>query len=330
MAEIALPSALEQPVKGTSLWRDAAIRLRRNPAAMVGLFLIGTFIFVAIFAPFIAPHSPTEGSIVDRFKPPSLAHPLGTDLQGRDILSRIIYGARASLWVAILSVTTGLAVGLAYGAISGFIGGWLDFWMMRGVDIVLALPGLLLTITIVIILGPGLNTIAFAIAIENVPIFARILRSTILGLKESDYTLAARAIGVQRRRILTAHILPNSGLAACSRRTNPVQAGSPTWRPYAPRSCATIRPSWSARFTYGWQHAAWVKHSQSVLRSALETPTTVGNSAANAAFQASRSNRSFTTQAGRVVRPSRIAWISAATGSSASGGGAASGTSARR
>jgi peptide/nickel transport system permease protein len=210
MAEIALPSALEQPVKGTSLWRDAAIRLRRNPAAMVGLFLIGTFIFVAIFAPFIAPHSPTEGSIVDRFKPPSLAHPLGTDLQGRDILSRIIYGARASLWVAILSVTTGLAVGLAYGAISGFIGGWLDFWMMRGVDIVLALPGLLLTITIVIILGPGLNTIAFAIAIENVPIFARILRSTILGLKESDYTLAARAIGVQRRRILTAHILPNS------------------------------------------------------------------------------------------------------------------------
>ncbi|HYC06460.1 MAG TPA: ABC transporter permease, partial [Candidatus Binatia bacterium] len=108
------------------------------------------------------------------------------------------------------SVTTGLAVGLAYGAVSGFIGGWLDFWMMRGVDIVLALPGLLLTITIVIILGPGLNTIAFAIAIENVPIFARILRSTILGLKESDYTLAARAIGVQRRRILTAHILPNS------------------------------------------------------------------------------------------------------------------------
>ena len=210
MAEIALPSALEQPVKGTSLWRDAAIRLRRNPAAMFGLFLIGTFILVAIFAPFIAPHSPTEGSIVDRFKPPSLAHPLGTDLQGRDILSRIIYGARASLWVAILSVTTGLAVGLAYGAVSGFIGGWLDFWMMRGVDIVLALPGLLLTITIVIILGPGLNTIAFAIAIENVPIFARILRSTILGLKESDYTLAARAIGVQRRRILTAHILPNS------------------------------------------------------------------------------------------------------------------------
>ena len=80
MAEIALPSALEQPVKGTSLWRDAAIRLRRNPAAMFGLFLIGTFILVAIFAPFIAPHSPTEGSIVDRFKPPSLAYPLGTDL----------------------------------------------------------------------------------------------------------------------------------------------------------------------------------------------------------------------------------------------------------
>ncbi len=210
MAEIALPSAVEPAIRGTSLWRDAATRLRHNPAAMVGLFLIGTFVIMAIFAPFIAPHSPTEGSIVDRFKPPSLAHPLGTDLQGRDILSRIIYGARASLWVAILSVTTGLIVGLTYGAISGFVGGWLDFWMMRGVDIILALPGLLLTITIVIFLGPGLNTIAFAIAVENVPIFARILRSTILGLKESDYALAARAIGVPRRRILMAHILPNS------------------------------------------------------------------------------------------------------------------------
>ena len=210
MAEIALPSALEPAIRGTSLWRDAAHRLRRNPAALVGVFLIGTFILVAIFAPLIAPHSPTEGSIVDRFKPPSLAHPLGTDLQGRDILSRIIYGARASLWVAILSVSTALVVGLTYGAVSGFVGGWLDFWMMRGVDIILALPGLLLTITIVIFLGPGLNTIAFAIAVENVPIFARILRSTILGLKESDYALAARAIGVQRRRILTAHIMPNS------------------------------------------------------------------------------------------------------------------------
>jgi peptide/nickel transport system permease protein len=210
MAGIALPQVLEEPVKGTSLWRDAAGRLRRNRAAMLGLGLIALFVFVAIAAPLVAPYSPTVGTILDKFKPPSAAHLLGTDLQGRDILSRIIWGARSSLWVAVLSVTIGLTIGLIYGAISGFVGGWLDFWMMRLVDIVLSLPGLLLTITIVLFLGPGLNTIALAIAIENVPVFARILRSSILALKESDFTLAARSIGATGPRILLYHVLPNS------------------------------------------------------------------------------------------------------------------------
>jgi peptide/nickel transport system permease protein len=207
---IALRQVLEEPIKGSSLWRDAAHRLVRTPSAMVGLFLISLFVFVAVFAPFISPYDPTAGSIVNRFEPPSVQHLLGTDLQGRDILSRIFWGARASLWVSILSVTLGLLIGLFAGAISGFIGGWLDFWMMRIVDIMLSLPGLLLTITIVVFLGPGLNTIAFAIAIENVPIFARILRSSILGLKESDFTTAARSIGAKESRILINHIMPNA------------------------------------------------------------------------------------------------------------------------
>jgi peptide/nickel transport system permease protein len=210
MAGIALPQVLEEPIKGTSLWRDAARRLRRNRAALLGVFLIGLFVFVAILAPLIAPYDPTAGNIVERFRPPSSAHLLGTDLQGRDILSRIIWGARSSLWVAVLSVTVGLSLGLIYGAISGFVGGWVDFWLMRVVDIVLSLPGLLLTITIVIFLGPGLNTIALAIAIENVPVFARILRSSILALKESDFTLAARSIGATGPRILLQHVLPNA------------------------------------------------------------------------------------------------------------------------
>ena len=151
-------------------------------------FLIGLFVFVAILAPLIAPYDPTAGKIVDRFKPPNSAHLLGTDLQGRDILSRIIWGARSSLWVAVLSVPSGLSLGLVYGAISGFVGGWLDFWLMRVVDIVLSLPGLLLTITIVIFLGPGLTRSPWPSPIENVPVFARILRSSILALKESDFT----------------------------------------------------------------------------------------------------------------------------------------------
>ncbi len=210
MADIALPQILEEPIKGSSLWRDAGRRLVRNPAAMVGLFLILAFVFVAVFAPIVAPYSPTEGTILQRFKPPSTSHLLGTDLQGRDILSRILWGARSSLWVAIMSVSIGLTIGLAYGSVSGFLGGWADFWMMRVVDIILSLPGLLLTITIVLFLGAGLNTIAFAIAIENVPIFARLVRSSILALKETDFVLAARSIGAKGQRVLVNHIMPNA------------------------------------------------------------------------------------------------------------------------
>ena len=210
MAGIALPQQLEAPIKGTSLWRDAARRLMRNPAALVGLFLICTFVFVAVFAPLISPYSPLDGTIVNRFKPPGPTHLLGTDLQGRDILSRILWGARSSLWVGVMSVSVGLTIGITYGAISGYVGGWLDFWMMRVVDIILSLPGLLLTITIVLFLGPGLNTIALAIAIENVPIFARLVRSSILALKETDFVLAARSMGASGPRILLQHVMPNA------------------------------------------------------------------------------------------------------------------------
>lgn len=192
------------------LWRDAGERLVHNRAAMVGLVLVVLFVGVAILAPIIAPYDPTAGTIIQRFKPPSQAHLLGTDLQGRDILSRIIWGARSSLWVAVLSVITGLSIGVVYGAIAGYAGGLVDFWMMRVVDVMLSLPGLLLTITIVIFLGPGLNTIAMAIAVENVPIFARLLRSGILGLKEADFVMAARSIGTRGPRILVGHILPNA------------------------------------------------------------------------------------------------------------------------
>ncbi|HEX7491226.1 MAG TPA: ABC transporter permease [Candidatus Limnocylindrales bacterium] len=210
MAGTALRQQLEAPIKGTSLWRDATRRLVRNPAALVGLFLVLGLIFVAVFAPLISPYDPTSGTILQRFRPPSLVHLLGTDLQGRDILSRIMWGARSSLWVSILSVTIGLSLGLSFGAVSGFVGGWVDFWMMRAVDVMLSLPGLLLTITIVLFLGPGLNTIAFAIAIENVPIFARLVRSSILALKENDFVLAARSVGATRRRILLHHVMPNA------------------------------------------------------------------------------------------------------------------------
>jgi peptide/nickel transport system permease protein len=251
MAEIALQVA-EQQVRGTSLWRDAARRLLRNPAGMLGLALVLLFIFVALFAQFIAPYDPSAGTILDRFKPPSPQHLLGTDLQGRDILSRIIFGARASLFVAVASVMMGLTIGMIYGAISGFLGGWVDFWMMRVVDVVLSLPGLLLTITVVVFMGPGLTTIALAIAIENVPIFARLLRSSILALKESDFALAARAIGAPGRRILLNHILPNAltpviVAATLSLATAIVDAAGLGFLGFGPQDPAT--PEWGTMLT---------------------------------------------------------------------------------
>ncbi|OGN86929.1 MAG: peptide ABC transporter permease [Chloroflexi bacterium GWC2_73_18] len=208
IAQLEMPA--QSAIVSRGLWRDAARRLRRNRAGMVGLVLIALFVFVAIAAPLIAPYGPNVGRIQDKFLPPSPEHLLGTDLQGRDLLSRILFGARSSLYVGLLSVSIGFGVGVTYGALAGFIGGWIDFWAMRFVDIVLAMPGLLLTIAIVVWLGPGLDRIAFAIAVGNMPIFARIVRSSILALKESDFVLAARSMGASSPRILLAHVLPNA------------------------------------------------------------------------------------------------------------------------
>jgi peptide/nickel transport system permease protein len=177
---------------------------------MIGCAIVGLFVILAVAAPLIVPHNPNSGRIQDRFRPPSPEHWLGTDLQGRDVLSRIIYGARSSLQVALLSVSLGFVIGVAYGSIAGYVGKWVDFWAMRALDIILAMPGLLLTIAIVVWLGPGLNTIAFAIAVANLPIFARIVRGSILAQKQADFVLAARAVGASEKRILFVHAFPNS------------------------------------------------------------------------------------------------------------------------
>ena len=205
---------LEREASPSGLWRDAGRRLRKNPGAIVGFAVVLVFVCVAIFSPLIAPHSPTEQNlalIADGCCPgPSWEHPLGVDDLGRDELSRIVYGARYSLVIGVVSVAVGLSVGMVLGSIAGFLGGVADVAIMRAMDIMLAIPGLLLAIGIVAMLGPGLWQIMIAVGIANVPIFARLLRGTILGQRESDYVLAARSIGVPRRKILAGHILPNS------------------------------------------------------------------------------------------------------------------------
>jgi peptide/nickel transport system permease protein len=198
----------------SGLWRDAWARLRRNPGAITGFALVGAFIFVALSAPLIAPYDPREQDLLlvanGCCPGPSAHHLLGVDQLGRDELSRILYGARFSLLIGVVAVSVGLAAGLLLGAIAGYFAGWVDSLVMRLMDIMLAIPGLLLAIGIVAMLGQGLVQIMVAVGVANVPIFARLLRGSILAQRESDFVLAARSVGVKRRVILASHILPNS------------------------------------------------------------------------------------------------------------------------
>ena len=202
---------LEAP---SGLWRDAWFRLRRNPGAIIGALLVLTFVATAVFAPLIAPFSPTEvnlGLLTRGCCPgPSSDHLFGVDQLGRDEFSRVVYGARYSLVIGVVSVAVGLSLGMLLGAISGYLGGFVDSVVMRLMDVMLSIPSLLLAIGIVAMLGQGLWQIMVAVGVANIPIFARLLRGSILAQKENDFVLAARAIGVPRRTILAAHILPNA------------------------------------------------------------------------------------------------------------------------
>lgn len=192
------------------LWRDAFRRLLRNGPALVGLFFISVFVFCALFAPVLAPYGPLQGSLSDRLQSPSPAHIMGTDLQGRDEFSRILYGAQVSLLAGVAAVLMGLTIGGTVGALAGGIGGKTDALLMRVTDVMLSIPGILLAIGIVAWLDRGLPQIMFAVAMTNAPIFARILRGSLLANREVDYVNAARSIGAGRTRILLRHMLPNS------------------------------------------------------------------------------------------------------------------------
>jgi peptide/nickel transport system permease protein len=198
----------------SGLWRDAFHRLIRNPSAVIGFILVAVFVTAALLAPRIAPYDPLKTdllAVADGCCPgPSQDHWLGVDLLGRDVFSRILYGARYSLLIGVVSVFIGLSIGMLIGAVAGYAGGVVDSALMRAMDVMLAIPGLLFAIAIVAALQPGLWQIMIAVGIVNIPIFARLLRSSVLAQRENDFVLAARAVGVGRRAILTSHILPNA------------------------------------------------------------------------------------------------------------------------
>jgi len=206
-AAVVVPAA---PRASRGLWHDAFRRLLRNRPAMVGLVCISIFVFGALLAPLIAPYGPTEGSLANGQQGPSLAHIMGTDLLGRDEFSRILYGARISLTVGVVAVFFGLIGGMLVGAIAGGAGGFLDSILMRFTDVLLAVPGILLAIGIVAWLGHGQLQIMLAVGVSYAPIFARLLRGSLLALREADYVMAARSMGASPTRILLRHMLPNA------------------------------------------------------------------------------------------------------------------------
>lgn len=190
--------------------RDAIRHLRRNPIAVAGVAILGVLLLLALLADVVAPHDPTFQTLTSRNAPPSAAHLMGLDALGRDVLSRIIYGARISLFIGFFTVGSAVVIGTLVGAAAGYVGGWVDNGLMRLMDVMLAFPGLLLAIAVVAILGPGLTNALYAIAFVSIPVYARIVRASILSIKELDYVLASRAIGAHPFRILFRSILPNA------------------------------------------------------------------------------------------------------------------------
>ncbi len=185
-------------------------RMLRSPLSVFGALIVGGLLLGAIFAPLIAPYSPMKGDINTLYvKPPSVAHPFGTDDAGRDILSRIIFGAGLSLRLALLAEGGGLALGTVVGLITGFYGGWIDALIMRIVDVFMAFPLLIIAIALIAVLGSGDDKLIITLALTIWPFVARLVRSQVLSVRESEYVMAARLVGVTNGRIMFRHILPN-------------------------------------------------------------------------------------------------------------------------
>ena len=184
-------------------------KLLKHRSATIGASIILFFIVVAIFAPLIATHDPRQANIVERLQGGSTSHYLGTDKVGRDIFSRIVYGTRISLKVGLVAMTFSVGFGTLFGAIAGYYGGRLDNLIMRVMDMMLAMPSILLAMVIVTILGQSLTNAIIAVSIVYIPQYARILRAAVLKVRELDYVTAARVIGASNNRILRTTVLPN-------------------------------------------------------------------------------------------------------------------------
>ncbi|UJM28527.1 ABC transporter permease [Bacillus aerophilus] len=209
-AQKELQALKQKEERSQSLILESMKLFFQHKLAVIGTVIVFLFLILAIFAPLIAPYGINEQSLGERFSAPSAAHWFGTDDFGRDIFSRVVHGARISLWVGFFSVLGSVILGTLLGLMAGYGGRLLDAVISRLFDILLAFPSILLAIAIVSILGPSLQNALIAIAIINVPTFGRLVRSKVLSIKQEEYVLAAKAVGMSHRRIVLRHILPNS------------------------------------------------------------------------------------------------------------------------
>ncbi len=196
-------------IKPQSPWKLACRRALRNRSAMIGLAISLFWIGCAILAPLISPYDPIKMNPAARLSGPSIQHWLGTDLYGRDLLSRILWGAQLSLRVGLISVCIGAFIGTVLGLVAGYYGWIADEVIMRLVDAMLAFPGILLALVIVAFLGSGLNNVIIAVGVGLIPSFARLVRGCVLSAKEELFVLSATVIGCRTARIIVRHILPN-------------------------------------------------------------------------------------------------------------------------
>jgi peptide/nickel transport system permease protein len=205
-----MTNSVQTPLTGKALNRQRVLRrFFRNPLSVIGLLVVLVLLFIAIFAPLVAPHDPAKQHLIEKRAKPFGKYLLGADQFGRDILSRLIFGARVSLTVSIFSVIIGLAGGVVVGTLSGYIGGVVDTVLMRLMDLLLSFPYLLLAIVLVAALGAGTFNTTLAIGIWALPTFARMVRASVLSIISREYITAAHAIGVSHVRIMLTHVIPN-------------------------------------------------------------------------------------------------------------------------
>ena len=198
-----------QPLRQTSFMRDVWQRFRRNHLALAGMGIVIMLCLLAIFAPLVAPYDPVHVDLDLQFSPPSAQHLFGADLYGRDLLSRVIYGARISLLIGLIPTLISMIIGSSLGVLAGFYGRWVDVVIMRLADIVMSFPSIILAMVVTYILGASLFTLFIALSVVGWASAARVVRSQALSLRQRDFVTAARSVGVSDRRIMFRHIIPN-------------------------------------------------------------------------------------------------------------------------